>query len=71
MAGEVLAREEALRRQVRALRIEIDDSRQARKVAEITGSDYFRSLRDQAAELRRAVRGGEDPRAGPHDPGAD
>jgi CheY-like chemotaxis protein len=60
MAGEVLAREEALRRQVRELTIEIDETRQARKVAEITGSDYFRSLREQAAELRRAVHGDSD-----------
>jgi CheY-like chemotaxis protein len=57
MAGEVLAREEALRRQVRELTIEIDETRQARSVAEITDSDYFRSLRGQAAELRRVVRG--------------
>lgn len=61
MAGEVQAREEALRRQVRELTIEIDETRQARKVAEITDSDYFRSLRDQAAELRRAVRGDSGP----------
>ena len=57
MAGEVRAREEALRRQVRELTIEIDESRQARKVAEITDSDYFRSLRGRAAELRRAAHG--------------
>jgi CheY-like chemotaxis protein len=57
MAGEVRAREDALRRQVRELAIEIDEARQARRVAEITDSDYFRSLRGQAAELRRAIRG--------------
>jgi CheY-like chemotaxis protein len=60
MAGEVRAREEALRRQVRELTIEIDEARQARKVAEITDSDYFRSLRGQAADLRRAIRGEQD-----------
>lgn len=69
MAGEVRAREEALRRQVRELTIEIDETRQARQVAEITDSDYFRSLRGQAAELRRAIRGEaptdrDDPDAG-------
>jgi two-component system, cell cycle response regulator len=68
MAGEVQAREEALRRQVRELTIEIDESRQARKVAEITDSDYFRSLRGQAADLRRAIRG--DAPTDPGDPGA-
>ena len=57
MAGEVRAREEALRRQVRELTIEIDETRQARKVAEITDSDYFRSLRGRAAELRQTVHG--------------
>jgi two-component system cell cycle response regulator len=57
MAGEVRAREERLRAQVAELRIEIDEARQARQVAEITDSDYFRSLRDRAAELRRTVDG--------------
>jgi CheY-like chemotaxis protein len=55
MAGLVRAREEALRRQVRELKIEIDVVRQAQKVAEITGTDYFRDLRDRAASLRRTV----------------
>ena len=56
MAGEIRAREDALRRQVRELTIEIDEARQAKKVAEITDSDYFRSLRGRAAELRQIVR---------------
>ena len=67
MASEVRAREEALRRQVRELTIEIDETRQARKVAEITDSDYFRSLRSQAAELRQAVRGDRPPTPDPDD----
>ena len=53
MAREVEAREERLRRQVRELRIEIDEARQARKVAEITESAYFRRLRGEAAALRQ------------------
>jgi len=57
MAAEVREREEALRRQVRELTIEIDEKRQARRVAEITDSDYFRSLRGRAAELRRTAHG--------------
>ena len=61
MASEVRAREEALRRQLRELTIEIDDARQARKVAEITDSDYFRTLRSRAAELRRTAHGGTEP----------
>jgi len=57
MAREVRAREERLRSQVRELRIEIDEARQARKVAEITGTDYFRGLRERATELRRTMAG--------------
>ena len=64
MASEVRAREEALRRQVRELTIEIDEARQAQKVAEITDSDYFRTLRLRAEELRRTAHGGNEP-AGP------
>jgi two-component system, cell cycle response regulator len=60
MAGEVRAREEALRQQVRELTIEIDEARQASKVAEITDTDYFRTLRQRAAELRSSVRSDED-----------
>ena len=55
MAGEVRAREERLRREVAELRIEIDETKQAQRVAEITGSDYFQDLRGRAAELRRMV----------------
>ena len=59
MAREVQAREERLRQEVRELRIEIDSSRQERQVAEITETDYFRSLRARAQDLRRTV-GGDD-----------
>lgn len=56
MAREVLAREARLREQVRELRIEIDQTRQARQVAEITDTDFFRDLRGRATELRRTMR---------------
>ena len=60
MAREVRAREERLQAQVRDLRIEIDQARQAQKVTEITDTDFFRDLRGRAADLRRIVReGGE------------
>jgi len=52
MAAEVKAREDRLRAEVRELRIEIDAERQARKVAEITETDFFRDLHDRAADLR-------------------
>ena len=55
MAVEVRAREDRLRAQVRELTIEIDEARQAQRVAEITDTDYFRGLRSRAAELRRIV----------------
>ena len=59
MAREVQAREERLRRQVQELRIEIDEARQAKKVAEITESDYFKQLRGQADKLRGIIDGKE------------
>jgi len=41
MARQVYAREQQLQRQVQQLRIEIDQTRKAHEVAEITESDYF------------------------------
>lgn len=64
MAREVRAREERLRAQVQELRIEIDAVRQAKKVAEITDTDFFKDLRSRAGDLRKIVGGGES-RPGP------
>ena len=52
MACEVAARERALKEQVRELRIEIDEAKAERQVAEITETDYFRDLQRKAAALR-------------------
>jgi HAMP domain-containing protein len=52
MAAEVRAREAQLRQQVEELRIEIDHTKKARQVAEITESDYFQQLQRQARALR-------------------
>ncbi|MBN9099015.1 MAG: response regulator [Pseudonocardia sp.] len=52
MAREVAVREQRLRAQVGALRIEIDEARAARTVAAITETDYFADLQRRAAELR-------------------
>ena len=52
MAREVEAREQALKREVHQLRIEIDAGRAATQVAEITETDYFRNLERKAEELR-------------------
>jgi len=57
MAREVRLREERLKRQVQELRIQIDETRQAKKVAEITETDYFRQLRQQADDLRQIMEG--------------
>ncbi|HCI80768.1 MAG TPA: hypothetical protein DHW02_13875 [Ktedonobacter sp.] len=56
MARQVYAREQYLQQQVQQLRIEIDQSRKAREVADITESDYFQQLLGKADELRNRVR---------------
>ncbi|MBI2863357.1 MAG: HAMP domain-containing protein [Chloroflexi bacterium] len=52
MAAQVKARETRLKQQVEELRIEIDQTKKAKQVAEITESDYFKSLRQKAKEMR-------------------
>jgi two-component system cell cycle response regulator len=56
MARQVYAREQQLKQQVQQLRIEIDQERRAREVAEITESDYFQQLLGKADELRNRAR---------------
>lgn len=51
-ALEAYIREQALRHQIQELRIEIDQAKKERQVAEITDSDYFQELRQKARELR-------------------
>ena len=48
-------REEALRRQLDQLRIELDQGRQAEQVEKVTETDYFGGLRAQASDLRRII----------------
>ena len=52
MAGEVKAREDRLRSEVSALRIEIDEAKKTRQVAEITETEYFQQLQQRAEHLR-------------------
>ena len=52
MAQEVYAREQRLRQQVQELRIEIDEVKKARQVAEITETDYFHELQEKARRMR-------------------
>jgi putative methionine-R-sulfoxide reductase with GAF domain len=48
-------REERLQRQIQDLRIELDEARQSKQVAEITESDYFQQLRGEAENLRQII----------------
>jgi two-component system cell cycle response regulator len=52
MALEVRAREQRLRHEVDQLRIEIDEARAARQIAEITETEYFRELEGKVDRLR-------------------
>lgn len=54
-AEEAKRRERRLQEQVRALTIQIDRDQQQSRVAEITGTDYFQSLREQASGLRASL----------------
>ena len=51
-------REHELERQLEALRSEVEERRREERVGEITSSDYFRSLREQADGLRRTLNAG-------------
>jgi two-component system, cell cycle response regulator len=52
MAGEVRAREQRLRQQVESLRVEVDQTRKAKEVREITDTDFFRDLQSRAKAMR-------------------
>jgi DNA-binding response OmpR family regulator len=56
MARQVYAREQQLQREVQQLRIEIDQARKVREVADITESDYFQRLLGKAKELRHRIK---------------
>jgi DNA-binding response OmpR family regulator len=55
MAREVYAREQRLKQQVQQLSIELDEARQARQVAEIAETEYFRQLQAKAQDLRKIL----------------
>ena len=57
MAREVRAREQRLRAEVTQLRIEIDEARKTKQVAEITETDYFRDLEKRVGALKERARG--------------
>jgi DNA-binding response OmpR family regulator len=53
MAQEVQAREQRLRQEVQALRVEIDEAKKAKQVAEVTETGYFQDLQQKVQELRK------------------
>ena len=61
MERAVYAREQQLRQEVQELRIVIDETRQAKQVAEITETDYFQRLRNQAGQLRNIMERTDSP----------
>jgi GAF domain-containing protein len=54
---EAQEREARLQKQIRELRIELDEARQAKQVEEITETDYFKRLHQQALLLRGIMEG--------------
>jgi len=60
MAQEVISREKQLRREVKQLRIEIDEVKKARHVQEIVDTDYFKELQAAAREMRRQAEEDEE-----------
>jgi GAF domain-containing protein len=52
-------RENRLRQEIAKLRIEIDETRRAHQVAEITETEYFKFLQAKASEMRRKISGQE------------
>ena len=55
-AFQVRQREQALKEQIRELKIEIDEVKKARQVEEIVESEFFNKLQDQAARFRSRAR---------------
>jgi len=54
MAQEVAAREQRFKQQIETLRIEIDETKKARQVAELTETDFFQKLQEQARTRPRS-----------------
>ena len=52
MITQVKQREEKLKQQVEELKIEIDQTRRAQQVSQITQTDYFRELKQKVKQIR-------------------
>ena len=64
-ALEAYIREQSLRQEIRELRIEIDEAKKSKAVAEITESDYFQELQKRARRLRGRSKPGQEKRSAP------
>jgi hypothetical protein len=51
MAQEVAAREQQFKHQIQTLRVEIDEAKKSREVAELTETDFFAQLRKKTKVL--------------------
>lgn len=60
MGTELAERERRLRDQVAKLKVEVDRSKLAKSVEEITESDYFQRIKAQADEIRKRARADRD-----------
>ncbi|MCB0217203.1 MAG: cyclic nucleotide-binding domain-containing protein [Caldilineae bacterium] len=60
MIQSVQAREAALRQELQQLRIEIDRGKYEQQLAEVTESDFFRSLQSRSRDMRRRIRGEDE-----------
>ena len=56
-ALEAYIREQSLKEQIQQLRIEIDQAKKEKQVAEITDTEYFQELREHAAQMRKRSKG--------------
>jgi len=56
MTRQVYVRETELRKQVEGLKIDIDETKRKKAVAEITDSEFFQSLSERAAKIRQKQR---------------
>jgi energy-coupling factor transporter transmembrane protein EcfT len=61
MVDKVYKREEILRQQVRALKIEIDQTKRQKQVEEIVDSEFFQDLRTKAQKMRDQQKSKEKP----------
>ncbi|MEO0012495.1 MAG: hypothetical protein RLZZ535_884, partial [Cyanobacteriota bacterium] len=55
MAKEIKNREQNLKSQVKELRVEINETKKERQIAEITGTEYFKGLQKKAQRLKNRV----------------